>query len=168
MHPFQRTCSQFFKEISPQSYKLAAFSASHDPNNPNHSPLSHGIGTDNIDIVVNELDALANIDLKTRTDKPNHTSLTMVRIGTCGGLQEDLPVGTFLASRRSIGFDGVLNFYKDRDKICDLNFEQAFVLATGYSPTWARRYVVYSDKELLQRIAQTDMAQGVTISANGF
>ena len=81
---------------------------------------STGIGCDNIDIVVNELDALKNIDFKTRTEKPEHTTLTLVRIGTCGGLQLNCPTGTFVASQKSIGFDGLINFYARRNEICDL------------------------------------------------
>ena len=73
--------------------------------------LSHGIGTDNIDIVLNELDALANIDFASRTIKPIFRQLTMVRVGTSGGLQPFVPVGTYVAAGKSIGFDGVLYFY---------------------------------------------------------
>ena len=90
------------------------------------SVVSTGIGCDNIDIVLNELDALVNIDLKTRTEKEKLTSLTLVRIGTCGGLQENTPVGTYIASEKSIGFDGLLNFYSGRNEVCDLAFEQWF------------------------------------------
>ena len=87
---------------------------------------STGIGCDNIDIVVNELDALKNIDFKTRTEKPEHTTLTLVRIGTCGGLQLNCPAGTFVASQKSIGFDGLINFYARRNEICDLETEAEF------------------------------------------
>ncbi|MEG0947869.1 MAG: nucleoside phosphorylase [Bacteroidales bacterium] len=130
--------------------------------------ISHGIGTDNIDIVVNELDALANIDFETRTVKPQLTKLDMVRIGTSGGLQPFVPVGTFVVSQSSIGFDGVLNFYADRDKYCDLEFEKAFVEYTGYPKQAAAPYVVDADAELVARIALDDMVLGITISANGF
>ncbi|MGL5635701.1 MAG: nucleoside phosphorylase [Bacteroidales bacterium] len=130
--------------------------------------LSHGIGTDNIDIVVNELDALANIDFATRTDNPEFKQLTLVRIGTSGGLQKHVPVGTFCVSEKSIGFDGVLNFYAGRNKVVDLDFEDAFCQQTGYSRHWAAPYVVDADLELVEQIAQADMVRGVTISANGF
>ena len=82
--------------------------------------LSTGIGCDNIDITVNELDALANIDFNERTEKPEHRTLTLVRIGTCGGLQPEAPLGTFIASVKSIGFDGLLNYYAGRNDVCDL------------------------------------------------
>ena len=96
--------------------------------------LSTGIGTDNIDIVMNELDALVNIDLATRTVNDTLRSLTIVRIGTCGGMQEDVPLGSFVASEYSIGIDGVLNFYAGRDAVSDLDMERAFVTATDWNP----------------------------------
>ncbi|MGL4292834.1 MAG: nucleoside phosphorylase [Bacteroidales bacterium] len=130
--------------------------------------ISHGIGTDNIDIVVNELDALVNIDFETRKVKPTLTKLDLVRIGTSGGLQPFVPVGTFVVSQSSIGFDGVLNFYADRDKYCDLEFEKAFVDYTGYPKQAAAPYVVDANPELVARIALEDMVLGITISANGF
>ena len=88
--------------------------------------LSTGIGCDNIDIVMNELDALANIDFETRTEKDEHRTLTLVRIGTCGGLQPNTPTGTYIASVKSIGFDGLLNFYAGRNEVCDLPLEETF------------------------------------------
>ena len=81
--------------------------------------ISHGIGTDNIDIVVNELDALANIDFETRYEKPQHRTLTMVRVGTSGGLQTHVPIGTHVVAEKSIGFDGLLNFYAGRNEVCE-------------------------------------------------
>ncbi len=130
--------------------------------------LSTGIGTDNIDIVMNELDALVNIDLKTRYEKEQKTSLEVIRIGTCGGMQADIPLGSFLASELSIGFDGVLSFYAGRNEVCDLAFEEALKKHTNFSPLKASPYVVAADKELLERITKNDMIRGVTISANGF
>ena len=85
-----------------------------------------GIGCDNIDIVLNELDALANIDFNTRYEKDTLRQLQIVRIGTCGGLQEYTPTGSFICSEKSIGFDGLLNFYEGRNDVCDLAFEEAF------------------------------------------
>lgn len=130
--------------------------------------ISHGIGTDNIDIVINELDALANIDFNTRHELPQHRTLTMVRIGTSGGLQPHVPVGTYVASEKSIGFDGVLNFYAGRNEVCDLAFEQDFCNAVEWNPLWARPYVIDNSPTLIERIALDDMVRGVTISANGF
>lgn len=130
--------------------------------------VSHGIGTDNIDIVLNELDALANIDFATREERASLRSLTLVRIGTSGGLQPHVPIGTYVISEKSIGFDGVLNFYAGRDRVSDLAFERAFCDFVGWHPQWAAPYVVDADRELVQRIGQGEMVLGVTISANGF
>lgn len=130
--------------------------------------LSTGIGCDNIDIVVNELDALANIDFKTRYEKSPLKSLTLVRIGTCGGLQEYTPEGTYIASEKSIGFDGLLNYYAGRNEVCDLAFEEAFVKHMSWSAQKGAPYVIDSDEETLNRIAGNDMVRGVTISCGGF
>ena len=132
------------------------------------SCISTGIGTDNCDIVLNELDALANIDFATRTEKEEHRQLEIVRIGTCGGMQEDIPLGAFLVSEKSIGWDGVLAFYEGRDEIADLGFEEALVDFIHYPAKAARPYVVSADPELVKRIAGTDMERGCTIAANGF
>lgn len=129
--------------------------------------LSTGIGSDNIDIVVNELDALANIDYSTRTEKSEHRTLTLVRVGTCGAIQEDLPVGTYLVSEKSVGMDGVLNYYPSVGEVSEADFEQEFCRQTGVLDRWARPYVVSSDSELVERIGK-DMHKGVTITAVGF
>jgi len=130
--------------------------------------LSHGIGPDNIDIVMTELDGLKNIDFETREVKKELTSLEIVRIGTCGGLQENVPVGTSIVSEISIGFDGVLNWYADRDTVADLDFESAMVDFIGYPKKAARPYVVKANEDLANRICGDDMVKGVTISAVGF
>lgn len=129
---------------------------------------STGIGCDNIDIVVNELDALANIDFKTRHEKETFKQLTFVRIGTCGGLQPYTPVGTFVASVKSIGFDGLLNFYAGRNDVCDLELEEAFKKHMNWSPLLSAPYVIDGDKELVDRIADEDMVRGITIACGGF
>ncbi len=132
------------------------------------SVISTGIGTDNIDIVVNELDALANIDFTSRTEKSDFRQLTIVRIGTSGGMQPDIPLGSFLISEKSIGFDGMLNFYAGRDSVSDLEFEASMKKQLDWNPQLAAPYVVDADVELVNRIGQDDMLRGVTISANGF
>ena len=132
------------------------------------SCISTGIGTDNCDIVMNEIDALANIDFATRTEKTEKRSLEIVRVGTCGGMQEDIPLGTFLVSEKSIGFDGVLAFYEGRDEVCDLGFENALADFIHYPAKAARPYVVAANKDLVNRIAGNDMMRGCTIAANGF
>lgn len=131
--------------------------------------LSHGIGPDNIDIVINELDALKNIDFNTREVKNEHHTLEIVRIGTCGGLQPYLPCGSFILSRKSIGFDGVLNWYAGRDSISDTDFEKTLVEEIKYPPKAAAPYVVDADEELCNRIVEAKgVFSGITISAVGF
>ncbi len=130
--------------------------------------LSTGIGCDNIDIVVNELDALANIDFDTRQEREQHRTLTLVRIGTCGGLQPETPIGTFVASVRSIGFDGLLNYYAGRNDVCDLDLEKAFRDHMNWSPLKGAPYVSVADPELLERIAANDMVRGITVACGGF
>jgi len=132
------------------------------------SVISTGIGTDNIDIVMNEIDALANIDLITRTEKSEVRSLNIVRIGTSGGMQPDIPLGSFLISEKSIGFDGMLNFYAGRDSVADLDFEKAFTTHMNWNRQLAAPYVVDADIDLMNKIGKDDMLRGVTISANGF
>lgn len=129
---------------------------------------STGIGCDNIDIVLNEMDALANIDFQTRTAKPQLRSLEIVRIGTCGGLQPDVPTGTYVATVKSIGFDGLLNFYAGRDKVCDLSLEQSFKEYVKWQDKMGNPYVSVSDTGLLNRIADKDMVRGYTIACGGF
>lgn len=132
------------------------------------SVQSTGIGCDNIDIVVNELDALANIDFSTREEKDQFRQLTLVRIGTCGGLQPSTPSGTFIASQKSIGFDGLLNFYARRNEVCDLGLEEAFKAHVDWNPLLCAPYVVDNDAELLNRVAKDDMVRGITIACGGF
>lgn len=129
---------------------------------------SHGIGCDNIDIVMNELDTLANIDYETRTEKDEHRTLTCVRIGTCGGLQPFTPVGTFIASVKSIGFDGLLNFYAGRNNVCDLEMEKAFTEHMSWNPIKGAPYVAVADQELINQVAGDDMVKGYTVACGGF
>ncbi len=130
--------------------------------------LSHGIGPDNIDIVINELDALANVDFSTREVKDEKRSLTMVRIGTSGALQPELTLGTPVIAEKSIGFDGVLNYYAGRNEVADLGFEKALCNHTKWNPLWAKPYVVDADANLVKTIGKDDMVRGNTISAVGF
>ncbi len=130
--------------------------------------ISHGIGPDNIDIVITELDALANVDFATREVRDNLRRLTMVRIGTSGALQPELKLGTPVIAEKSIGFDGVLNYYKGRNEVADLDFEHALCSHTNWNPLWAKPYVVNADEELVDRIAGDDMVRGNPISAVGF
>lgn len=129
--------------------------------------ISHGIGPDNIDIVLTELDALANVDFKTREVKRDFKQLTLVRVGTSGGLQPHCPIGSYVVSAKSIGFDGVLNYYENRNSVALLDFEDAFKKHVNWSPLHCSPYVVKADEELVERVGK-DMIKGVTISAIGF
>lgn len=129
--------------------------------------LSHGIGPDNIDIVLTELDALANVDFKTRAIKKDFKQLTMVRVGTSGGLQPNCPIGSYVVAAKSIGFDGVLNYYAGRNEVCELEFEEKFKKHVDWSPLHCSPYVIKADEELVERVGY-DMIKGVTISAIGF
>ena len=131
------------------------------------SVLSTGIGTDNIDIVVNELDALVNIDLKNRIPKKEHKSLNLIRIGTSGALQGDIPVDTPVVSETSIGFDGLLNFYAGRDKMGNKELENAFIKYTNWDKRLTIPYFVDASKNLVEKIGK-GMIKGMTISAPGF
>ena len=130
--------------------------------------ISHGIGPYNIEIVLTELDALAKVDFETRKVKPQHRTLNMVRIGTSGSLVYDLKIGDFVIAQKGIGFDGILNFYADRDRVCDLSFEREFCNHMEWDKTWAAPYVVDADAELVERIGKDDMRRGYTIAAVGF
>lgn len=130
--------------------------------------ISTGIGCDNIDIVLNEIDALANIDFQSRQEKDTLRQLEIVRIGTCGGLQPDTPEGTYIASVKSIGFDGLLNYYEGRNRVCDLALEQAFVTHMQWNPQKGAPYVIDADTELIERIAGKYMVRGITVACGGF
>ena len=132
--------------------------------------ISTGIGCDNIDIVMNEVDALANIDFNTREERATLRQLEVVRIGTCGGLQLNTPAGTFICAEYSIGFDGLLNFYAGRNAVCDLPFERASVNHLGWSGNMCMPapYVIHADEEMVERIAKDDMVRGVTVACGGF
>jgi len=129
--------------------------------------LSHGIGCDNLDIVVTELDALANINLQTRTVNEDFRQLTMVRIGTSGGLQPYCPIGSHVVSEISMGMDGLLYFYEKGKTVSNSDMAEKFVSHTQWNPRLAEPYFVCSDKELIDKIG-FDMIKGITCSANGF
>ncbi|WP_337616700.1 nucleoside phosphorylase [Prevotella sp.] len=131
--------------------------------------VSTGIGCDNIDIVMNELDALANIDFNTRMEKEQTRSLEIVRIGTCGGLQLNTLEGTFVCSEYSVGFDGLLNFYAGRNAVCDLQMERALINHLGWTGNMCQPYpyVIKADETLVERIAE-GMVRGITVACGGF
>ncbi len=137
-------------------------------NNKRITVLSTGIGTDNIDIVMNELDALVNIDFKTREIKENKRILKIIRIGTSGGLQKELELNDYVISQKAIGFDGLLNFYADRKKITDSDFEEHFKKHVDWNPLLTSPYVVDCSDSLFEKINGDEFSSGVTISAPGF
>ncbi len=159
--------SKFFDEINVKKQNREFITHTGYFNGKKISVISTGIGTDNVDIVINELDALVNIDLNTRTIKETHHSLNFIRLGTSGGLQEDIPVDSFLLSEKVIGFDGMLNFYSDIEKVIDSDFEEAFVKYMNWNQRLAKPYVVDASPELVQ-LFNDKVYKGVTISAPGF
>jgi len=131
------------------------------------SVISTGIGPDNIDIVLNELDALVNIDLETRTIKKEHTQLNIVRIGTSGSLQKDIPVDSFVLAKYGLGFDGMLLSY-DCDHVLEADFENAFIIHTNWSDTKSRPYIVKNSSALEKKLLSDKVFSGVTATAGGF
>jgi uridine phosphorylase len=132
------------------------------------SAVSTGIGPDNVDIVLNELDALANVDFKKREPRETLRSLTLVRIGTSGGLQPDVPVNSWVVSRKSVGFDGMLTYYGERERVCDMDFEKAFREFTSWPADFPTPYVVDASPRLVEMFSHDPFIQGVNISAPGF
>lgn len=131
------------------------------------SVISTGIGTDNIDIVVSELDALANIDFESRTEKSEKRVLTLLRLGTSGAIQPDIPLGSFVFARSSVGFDGLLNYYAGRNEVCDLAIEKSFVEHTGWNPQLPAPYFIDADESLYKHF-EDSVVEGITVAAPGF
>jgi len=129
--------------------------------------MSTGIGPDNIDIVMNELDALVNIDLKTREIKEEHTALNIVRIGTSGSLQAEIPVDSFVLGKYGLGMDGLLHFY-DSKSVRELDMEEAFIKHTNWSPDKARPYIVKNSQKLEDVLLTDEVYSGITGTAVGF
>ncbi|MEM9022448.1 MAG: nucleoside phosphorylase, partial [Bacteroidota bacterium] len=129
--------------------------------------LSTGIGTDNIDIVLNELDALANIDFTTRALRAEHRALRLVRLGTCGSIQPDVPAGALVLSTHAFGFDGLLHYYQHERDAAMLAAEDAFLTQTNWNPAHTRPYLVQADQGLLELLREGTIG-GVTATAPGF
>lgn len=129
--------------------------------------LSHGIGPDNIDIVMTELDALANVDFETREVKPEHRTLSLVRLGTCGAIQPEIPLGSFILSHYSVGFDGLMNWYANREKITNVEMEQSFMAHLNWPSTLSTPYFVHASQRLIDHFADSTV-RGMTIAAPGF
>ena len=130
--------------------------------------LSYGFGSENIDIVINELDTLANIDYATREEKDEHRVLTMINVGISEGVQPNTKPGTTIVTKKAIGFDGLLNFYAGRDSVCDLSLEKSFTEHMSWNPIKGSPYVATTEETLIQQVAQNDLTCGYTVSCIGF
>lgn len=161
------TISQHFDtiEVKKQNREIVVHTGTYK--NKRITALSTGMGTDNIDIVLNELDALVNIDLKQRVVKPQHTSLNLLRLGTCGGLQPDMEINSFIASQFCLGIDGLIHYYKHNPCIHHTDIENKFVEATKWNSNFPKPYSIAASSEMLNRIA-FDVKKGITITASGF
>lgn len=163
------TIASHFEQIELKKSNREFYTITGSYHNHRLTVISTGIGPDNIDIVINELDALANIDLHTQEIKPSGRVLNIVRIGTSGSVQGDIPVDSFVISEKSIGCDGVLRFYAGNEAICDRPFEDAFIEQCQWTPTAARPYVVNAAPELVARLHdEQHTIKGVTLTAVGF
>lgn len=163
------TIASHFEQIELKKSNREFYTITGSYHNHRLTVISTGIGPDNIDIVINELDALANIDLQTKEIKPSGRVLNIVRIGTSGSVQGDIPVDSFVISEKSIGCDGVLRFYAGNETICDRPFEDAFIEQCQWTPSAARPYVVNAAPELVARLHDGQHTiKGVTLTAVGF
>jgi uridine phosphorylase len=160
--------AEFFSKIELEKQNREFSTITGQYNGKRLTVISTGIGTDNIDIVMNELDALVNIDLVRRQAKDEKKSLNLIRIGTSGALQVDIPVFSFIVSKKSIGFDNLLNFYDLPENFSDNSLIESFKKHTDWNPRLSSPYVVDCDPELFSRIADEHFIPGINISAPGF
>lgn len=130
--------------------------------------LSYGFGAENIDIVLNELDTLANVDYETREEQQSHRTLTIVNVGISESIQPQIKNGTIVASYKAIGLDGLLNYYAGRNEICDLKMEKCFTDYMEWNPVKGAPYIVAAETDLLKRITNDDFTCGYTVSCIGF
>jgi uridine phosphorylase len=159
--------ASFFDEVTVRRENREIFTRTGTYKGKKITVLSTGMGTDNLDIVVNELDALANIDLKTRTINKKLKSLTLVRIGTSGGIQPEIPVGSLLFSSHGIGLDGLLHFYAGSSNVRNLTLEGELENQIGWPSRWPSPYVVEADSDLLAKLSKGHPT-GMTMTASGF
>jgi Uridine phosphorylase len=163
-----RKVADYFQKIEVEIQNREFVTITGSYNGQRISVISSGIGTDNIDIVMNELDALVNIDLASRTIKEEKQSLNIIRIGTSGGLQYDMELSEYVISRKAIGFDGLLNFYSGRNSVSDLDLEKKFKEFVSWNPLLTAPYVVNCSPSLFRKISGEEFTPGITISAPGF
>ncbi len=157
----------FFSDVQAEGASREFVWATGHYNGKRVTALSTGIGTDNIDIVMTELDALANIDFETREVRPEHRTLDVLRIGTCGAIQPEIPIGAFIFSHISVGCDGLLNWYEGRDEVSLLDFEEAFKKHVHWDRHLPDPYFVRASDKLI-RLFEDCTVKGMTISAPGF
>ena len=159
--------SQYLNDIECHNASREFVSVTGKYNGKRITVLSHGIGPDNIDIVMTELDALANVDFNTREVKPEHRTLNILRIGTSGALHADIPLGSYVLSHISVGFDGVMNWYANREKVTIPAVEEAFKKHMDWAPGLPSPYFVKASPKIID-LFRNDTIKGVTISAPGF
>jgi uridine phosphorylase len=163
-----KVVASFFESIDVEKHNREFYTITGRYKGKRITALSTGIGTDNIDIVINEIDAIVNFDLDTRTEKDEKKSLNFIRIGTSGGLQHELTAGSILMTETSIGFDGLLNFYAGRDEVSDLDFENELLSYLNWNTKLTKPYIVPASEGLLNKIYDESFVKGITISSPGF
>lgn len=159
--------SKYFDEIEYQGQNREIMTHTGRIGKMHLTVMSSGMGPDNIDIVLNELDALVNIDLKEKVKKSEHKSLNIVRLGTSGAIQADIPIDSFVMSKYGLGIDGLMNFYETANGILESEMNEALIAHTNWPNDLARPYIVKSSENLAEKIG-FDMLQGITATAPGF
>lgn len=161
--------SKYFDAIETRSQKREIIVNTGILNHKRLTVISTGMGTDNIDIVLNELDALANIDLKKKEIKPIRKPLTFVRLGTSGAIQKDIPVDTIVASTYGLGFDGLMSFYANTESFYENPIAKEFIIQTKWNPKRALPYLAEGSEELLHLMTENSkVISGITATAIGF
>lgn len=160
--------SGFFDRVDFKTQKREIVTHTGTKNGKQVTVISTGMGTDNIDIVLSELDAVANIDLVSKQIKPDHKQLTFIRLGTSGSLQEDIPVDSFVASSHGLGFDGLVHYYANSESLSDHPFVENFMAAVDWDKRLPRPYLAEGDAEMLKKAIDLGFYSGVTATASGF
>ncbi len=160
--------SGFFDRVDFKTQKREIVTHTGTKNGKQVTVISTGMGTDNIDIVLSELDAVANIDLVSKQIKPDHKRLTFIRLGTSGSLQEDIPVDSFVASSHGLGFDGLVHYYANSESLSDHPFVENFMAAVDWDKRLPRPYLAEGDAEMLKKAIDLGFYSGVTATASGF
>ncbi len=160
--------SKYFDKIEFKTQKREIVTHTGELNGTRLTAISTGMGTDNIDIVLSELDALANLDLKTGEELPEHRQLQIVRLGTSGALHKDIPVDSYVIASHGLGLDNLLHFYEDSEKYRDLELEDAFMKYSDWDADKSKPYIVEGSKMLRDKLKSDDTTVGITATASGF